>query len=262
MLQARPRKNVRYARESAAGVLLSIPLIILFGVATRSLIAIVGAFIVLLVIPSAGWTIITETCAGRFLQYFLVNRTHDHFLPKALQKRFLPSEYFRRTIAYPKKLWYRILQVLLFVFYLSSLTAPRFPLAMPVTPVSETGGFAIFGIIFLTILAPFLVLVWIYEDWGVRGYDSARAVAYPIGNTVIGYATGLGTLGTVARFLISISSNEIQTAGSIVAVLTILLPPCFFVTAFFHSEVEPRLLEKLSKSAIAKAIPLKGLKIE
>ena len=120
----------------------------------------------------------------------------------------------------------------------------------------------IYGIAFLTFLAPIIGLTWVYEDWGLRGIDKLRNVAYPIGSTLARYVAGFGSLGTVARFVLSTSSSGIVGAVTDTFVLlAFLVPPCLIVTAIFHDQREPEILEKLSGSDIARAIRVGSLRV-
>ena len=218
--------------------------------------------IVVFVIPYVFWAGITELFAERFLRYFLVDRTHDRFLPRLLQERFLPRNYFRGPNSYPSHLWWRTLQLLFFVFFLCALTVPRLPVLTPATPTNEAAEFGLFGLVYLLLLGPLLGFAWLYEDWGIRGYDETRRIAYPLGSTLVRYITGFGALGTFVRFVTSIGTNQAEIAASVTFLLLLLLPPCLIVTWGFHGIREPELVGKFAEGEISRMIPLRTLKIE
>src|SRR5207245_2639057 len=110
---------------------------------------------VVFILPYVFWAGFTEVFVGRFLWYFLVNRVHERLLPKMLQDRFLPHDYFRVGDSYPRHLWWRTLQLLFFVFFLSSIIVPRIP-AISSSATNESAVFALAGLGYLLLLGPVL----------------------------------------------------------------------------------------------------------
>jgi hypothetical protein len=217
-------------------------------------------FAILFVVPAFFWSIITDIVCHRFLQYFMIDRIHKRWIPRIFDERFLPHDYFRGPETSPHHLWWRTLQVVFMVFSLSSFTVSHVTIITPVTSLSKTVAFAFVGLLYLMVVAPLLALVWVYYDWGLRGFDDTRQIAYPIGSTFVGYLTGLGTLGTFAQFLASLGGNDSSLAAYAAFLFLILFTPCLVLTAYFHDSHEPQLLAKLSQSSVGRLITPKWLR--
>lgn len=148
------------------------------------------------------------------------------------------------------------------VFFLSSLSVPRLPLLSAPAPANGVLEFALLGILYLAIFGPFLALIWLYDDWGLRGYDNIREVVYPIGSTFLGYVAGFGAVGSTIRFIISLNVNQIVDAAAVVFWLFILMPPCLWTVVGFHVLMEKRMIRKLKDSDVGRAIFIKSITID
>ena len=252
----------RYIREGRVGIILGFGLVLLFGVATKSVLVALLSFFVVFMLPYFGWAGFADALAVRILRYFLVMRSMDRVLPKALQERFMPRNCFRVATSYPSHLWGRFLQVLFLSFFLSTITVEHAQaIITPVTALSSLAEFTFYGLLYLTFAGPVVGLVWLYQDWGLRGLHYARGVSYPIGSTLVGYITGLGTLGTFASFILALSQGSIlEAVGYTLLLMILLVPPCLIVCAIFHSGKEIEVHAKLSGSEdLSQTIPLASL---
>jgi len=70
--------------------------------------------------------------------------------------------------------------------------------------INETVEFALLGVLYIAVLGPFLAIQWIYEDWGLRGYDNVHEIVYPIGATLFNYITGFGAIGSLVKFVTTV----------------------------------------------------------
>jgi len=212
--------------------------------------------------PIILWPLTLRVFPIRFLRTFLVNREHRRFIPKALQQKFLPDRYFLATTSFPRTLWWRSLQLLFLAFFMSSLSVPRLPILSPTTGPNEILEFALLGLVYIAVLGPILAIIWTYEDWGLRGYDSVREVVYPIGSTVLRYFAGFGAVGSLAKFLISLNVDPIQGIAAIIFWLFLLLPPSLWGVVGFHVLREKKLIRELKESDVGRAIFMKSITIE
>ena len=96
-------------------------------------------------------------------------------------------------------------------------------------------------------VGPILGFAWLYQDWGIIGYNLTKRHAFPLGSALISYVTSFGTMYTFARVAINIGANPTDIAAFIIFLFILLLPPCLIVTIFFHAIQEPNLLKKLEK---------------
>jgi hypothetical protein len=249
-MSTRTNRNRRYLREGRVGLLLGFILVILFGLATRNILFGLLSFFVVFVLPYLGWAAFADGLAVNIARYLLVRRVLDRVLPNVLRKR-LPQTYFRAATTYPAHLWGRFLQVLFLTFFLSTLTiqyAP--PIIIPATSLSRLAEFALYGLLFVTVAGPVVGIVWIYEDWGLRGINRDRGVSNPVGSTIVGYLSGFGTIGTFASFILKLTQNSILGAmGDTLLLLFLLVPPCLIVSAIFHTQKEAEIHAKLSRNA-------------
>ncbi len=118
------------------------------------------------------------------------------------------------------------------------------------------------GVLYIAVLGPFLAIQWIYEDWGLRGYDNVHEIVYPIGATLFNYITGFGAIGSLVKFVISLNVNSAEGVGAILFVLFFLLPPSLWVVVRFHVLQEKKIIAKLKESDLGKAIFIKSISIE
>jgi hypothetical protein len=134
-------------------------------------------------------------------------------------------------------------------------------LSAPV-PGIEIIEFPLLGILYLALFGPFLALIWLYDDWGLRGYDNIREVVYPIGSTFLGYVAGFGAIGSMIKFVLSLNVNQVEGAAAVVFWLFILMPPCLWAVFGFHVLIEKRLITKLKDSDVGHAIFVKSIAID
>ena len=242
--------NKKYIREGRVGIILGFGPVLLFGAATKNVIFALPSFFVVFMLPYFGWAGFADELAVRILRYFLVRRILDRVLPKALQERFMPRHYFRVASSYPSHLWGRFFQVLFLTFFFATLTVQHAQaIITPVTPLSTLAEFAFYGLLYVTFAGPIMGLVWVYQDWGLRGLDYGRGVAYPIGSTLVGYIAGFGTLGTSASFILARSQGSVlEAVGYALLLMVLLVPPCLIVCSIFHSGKEIEVHAKLSNN--------------
>ncbi len=251
-----------YVGERWSAVGFAVLLNLTFLALTKNLGAVLFVDFLFFLAPYFSWRAILWASARKFLRTFLLNRIHARYIPRVLQKRFLPDKYFLAASRLPRTLWWRTTQLLFFVFFLSSLTVPRLPFLLPPTAPNEIAEFGLLGILNLAVFGPILALVWVYEDWGLRGYDPVREVVYPIGSTVFGYIAGFGAIGSVARFIFSLNVNQIQGTAAVLFWLFLLLPPCLWTTVLFHIRAERKIIRKLKGSDVGQDIFIKSIRIE
>ena len=259
MTEARTNPYVT-ERWSAVGSVILLSLVFLALTKNLGLVAFVDSLFFFA--PYFSWRIMLWAFALRFLRTFLLNRTHARYIPRSLQQRFLPEKYFLAASRLPRTLWWRTIQLLFLVFFLSSLTVPRLPFLLPPTAPNEIAEFALLGILYLAVIGPILAFVWVYEDCGLRGYDPVREVVYPIGSTLFGYIAGFGAIGSVARFVISLNVDPIQGSAAVLFWLFLLMPPCLWTTVLFHVRAEGKIIRKLKGSDVGRDIFIKSIRIE
>jgi hypothetical protein len=176
--------------------------------------------------------------------------------------RKLNLMYFFTKPSFPVRLWSRFLQLLFLTFFCSSLIVPRVSFVGPESAVSDFVEFFVVGFFTLWFLAPILVLIWTYQDGGLRRYDSDHTTVTPVGLRLAQLLAGVGTLGTFARFAVSVSQNPGEAVALGLGLFLVLFSPCLLLTSIFHRKREPKVIARLLNTEPAKRLGVRSVKLE
>ncbi len=92
---------------------------------------------------------------------------------------------------------------------------------------------------------PLVVLLWIYEDSGVRRYDKEKDSVSRVGTLFEQFLFGSGTVSAFLRLLASLNAPIAETIGWAIAVLILFPPICLALTVIFHREGQINLVKKI-----------------
>lgn len=216
-------------------------------------------FFLLLVLPLVFWWVLVERFGVAALRHLM---SLDEALVGLVRRKEASFLYFFAIPSFPARLWGRFLQLLFLVFFSSSLVVPRVSFVNPPSTTNDFVESFIVGILALFFLAPILVLVWTYQDCGLKRYESERVIVSPVGIRLAQLLSGIGTLGTFARFAVSASQNQGEAVAFGLGLFLMLFPPCLLLTSIFHRKREPRMIRRLFNTEFARRAGFKNVRIE
>jgi len=111
--------------------------------------------------------------------------------------------------------------------------------------------FVIVGIPVLAIPSLMCVVLWTYEDSGLRSYDTNSTLISVPGSKGQSLITSFVGIGAFARLLEVITSNAVQASGLAIAISIILLSPILLVVTIFHHKLEPKIVLRLREGKMA-----------
>ncbi len=156
-----------------------------------------------------------------------------------------PSEYvLTGSPRLPSGLTWRLVQTISIVFLIASDATRLLSAPSGNNPMTEATYFFGFGFLSLSAAVPFVVMLWVYEDAGVRRYDLNENTVSKVGTWVPQFFVGIGVASTFLKFVESIGGGATQTAGVVIALFIALVPPCLIVTAYFHDEYQAKYVKK------------------
>jgi len=240
----------RYWREYVIGWLSTAILFLIFTALGSPLVA---AFIVILLvgIPFAAWYFLVERISGTILWHFFAKRLLHRSLPRTIRDSIPRADYTLGEPSFPQTIWSRFAQVVLSVFFLASLSVEYLPFLSARTPYNELGQFIVYGIVYLSLFAPLLILIWVYEDLGLRSYNVELRTLAPVGITLTRVVASIGGLVTFGRFVASLNTGPVQTFAIVFDLFLVMSPPSLLLTAIFHRKRERKLVSMLMNSRAA-----------
>jgi hypothetical protein len=200
--------------------------------------------------PLGTWRLLTNRLARFVFLKVVRSERLRHFLTVLSRKEEQVPTYFFASVTRRPIIWRRFLRVAIFSLALSAAVISYTNIG-PQTQITATGEVALLGIIVLALPSLVYAVLWVYEDSGLRYYDSTGAmVSVPISRSV-DLVTGLVGIGTFIRFVQLISANAIQASANAFALLFFLLSPILLAVTIFHHKMEPQMITNLRESGVA-----------
>jgi len=219
------------------------------------------AIIGLVAFPLIAWYVPSYIFEGLLFRSFFVKRRHE-----ALLKRFhitTPGlEYLLVKPRFPKTVTKRFLQTLSVFLLFASTVAYVLPSSGPRNPFTEEMPFLSAGFVALLTVMPFVVLLWVFEDSGVRRHDTDNETIGKVGTLFEQFLFGSGTVSAFLRFVVSLSGPPAEVAGWAIAVFVIFPPVCLALTVIFHREGQLRLVKRILVVASKSGFRERTVKIE
>jgi len=204
-------------------------------------------------VPLSFWRLTASRGSDRVFRRIIVPRPHEWLLRSLRLPTAGPSEYVLiGSPRLPRRLTWRLVQTISIVFLIASDATLLVSALLRNSPMTEVAYFFGFGFLSLIIAVPFVVMLWVYEDAGVRRFDIADNTVSKVGGWIEQFFVGTGVASAFLRFVESIGGGTAEAAGVVLALFIALVPPCLIVTVYFHAELQAKYVEKFlsSKSAL------------
>jgi len=124
-------------------------------------------------------------------------------------------------------------------------------LAIVRTAAVEEAWFFGLALVALSLAMPFVALLWLYEDSGVRVYNEEARTVSKAGAWAQQFLFGTGVATSVWNFALSIQGGTAQQIGLLTVLALILVPPCLVVAVVFHRNLQPMFVERFRRSRSA-----------
>jgi hypothetical protein len=206
------------------------------------------------------WVAACHALGGRIFQFFFVKRRHEPILQRS-HGLFKEVDYFLVKPCFPKSITWRFVQSLSVFLLFASTVAYYFPSSGPRSPITETAPFVYAGLIALVGVMPFLALLWLYEDSGVRSYRRDNDTIGRVGTLFEQFLFGSGSASAFYRLVTSLSGPLTETVGWALAVLILFPSICFLLTLAFHEAFELEIINKILSIASANNFPQREISL-
>ncbi len=204
----------------------------------------IEAIIGIIGLPLIVWYAGAYITGGLVFRAFFVKRVHEKLL-RRIHIKFPDSEYFLVAPRFPKQITWRFIQTLSVFVLFASTVAYAVPSSGPRNPTTEIMPFLTAGFVAIFAVMPLVVLLWIYEDSGVRRYDKEKDSVSRVGTLFEQFLFGSGTVSAFLRLLASLNAPIAETIGWAIAVLILFPPICLALTVIFHREGQINLVKKI-----------------
>src|SRR5437667_6621394 len=108
---------------------------------------------------------------------------------------------------------------------------------------------------------PFLALLWLYEDSGLRSYRRDKDTIIRVGTLFEQFLIGSGSASAFYRLVTSLSGPLTETVGWVIALLALFPSICFLLTLAFHEAFELELVNKVLSIASANNFPRREIRL-
>jgi hypothetical protein len=223
------------------------------------LVGLIFAPIVLLGVPLGCWRIILAVAPDRVFRKIILPRHQDSLLKRFRVPVVTGSKYFLGPAGFPNSLTWRILQTVSIVFLIASKATTQ--LATVRTSSVEEGWFFGLALLALSAVTPFIALLWIYEDSGVRVFNKDTRTVSKAGTWIEQILFGTGVATSVWNFALSIQGGTSQEIALLVVLIMILVPPCLVVTVVFHRNLLPMFVDRFLASRSASFLSRRDLQL-
>lgn len=211
--------------------------------------------------PLIFWYVGAYVSEGLVFRAFFIKRLHERIL-----RRFHitppESEYFLVEPRFPKRVTWRFLQTLSVFLLSASTVAYAVPSPGPRNPATEISPFLAAGIVAMFAVMPLVVLLWVYEDSGVRRYDKEKDTISRVGTLFEQFLFGSGTISAFLRLLASLNAPIGETIGWAVAVLILFPPICLALTVIFHREAQLILVKRIIAFASENGFQQRSIRLD
>jgi hypothetical protein len=155
-----------------------------------------------------------------------------------------PHLFFTTQSNRPVVLW-RFGQVVVFTFSLTALALPYVTSLSSANQIQAEVVFVFLSVPILAVLGLSYVVMWVYQDSGLRYHDSKGAVVGIPGSQAANFITGFASLGTFLRVAEALGGTLGGAALIIFLVSFFLLSPFLIVVTVFHHRFEGPILDRL-----------------
>jgi len=222
---------------------------LLLLIALGSLIAAIFYIFVFFIIPLLTWYLLTGRMAKLGLSKFIQNPGFHNLLTRFVKSHRRASECFFDNVTRPPPIWRRFIRVAIFSLALSagivSLTN-----ASPTTEFSALSEFLLLVVFIFSLPSLLYAVLWVYEDSGLRYYDSAGAIVDVPITRFVDFVTGIVGLTTIFRFLQLITGGLFQASSIGFGIVFTLLSPILLAVTVFHHKMEAAIVKDLRESKI------------
>jgi hypothetical protein len=213
------------------------------------------AIIFFAVLPSGVWVLAASRGSERLFRRIITPKPHEKMLKRLHLPTPGPSEYvLTGSPRLPSSLTWRLVQTISIVFLIASDATLLLSSQIGNYPMLEVTYFFGFGFLSLLAGAPFLVMLWVYEDAGVRRYDLEGNTISKVGSWVPQFFVGTGVASSLLKFAESIGGGAAQAAGAVLALFIALIPPCMLVTVYFHDQYQAKYVKRFLSSRTARKL--------
>jgi len=189
-----------------------------------------------------------------YLSVLLVQRRLERIL-RRYHGPLHEADYFLVKPSFPKSLTWRFIQSLSVFLLFASTVTYYIPSSGPRSPINETAPFVYAGMIALLMVMPFVALLWLYEDVGLRSYRHDNNSITRVGTLFETFLFGSGSATGFYRLVSSLSGPPAEVIGWVIAVLVVFPPICFLLTLAFHEVFELELVNKVLSIASVNNFP-------
>ena len=203
--------------------------------------------------PLGSWYFLSGPTAKLVFVRIIKSERVNRLISRVLRKdRELPRFFFAEYEAKPS-IWLRFLRVVVFSFALTAALLPFVVTLNTASQIADEGLFVIIGIPILAIPSLMYVILWIYEDSGLRSFDSNSTLISVPGSKAQSLITSFVGIGAFLRLVEVVTSNAVQASALALAISFILLSPILLVVTIFHHKLEPKIVSMLRESRIAES---------
>jgi len=233
------------------GLLFSIIILASLGI-TRGVVVPIFLAFYFLGFPLGSWYVLSGPAARIIFVKFISSKRVNGYLSIVLRERRQLPEYFLTSYGATPSIWTRFAQVVFFSFALTAALLPFVVALNTANQVIAEGLFVLVGIAVLAIPSLVYVVLWVYEDSGLRSYDSAKAMMRVPASEAVSLVTRVVGIGAFLRFVQVITSSSAQASGLALAIAFLLLSPILLVVTIYHHKLQPKIVTKFRETKIAR----------
>jgi hypothetical protein len=203
------------------------------------------AAIYFLAFPLASWFYLSSPIAKLVFAKLVKNERANQYIARMLRQDYTHPRFFFAQYTGKPNVWRRFSQTVIFSFALTAFLLPYLVFLSPSNQILAGGVFIIVGVVSVAIPSLMLVIVWVYEDSGLRYYDSSTATVNIPTAKAQGLLTGLVGIGAFFRLVYVIGGSSFEASAIAVALSFFLLTPTLLIVTIFHHKLEDQVVTKL-----------------
>jgi hypothetical protein len=198
--------------------------------------------------PLLTWRFLPERIARFLIVHFFRGKLYHRVLSAVLRKKQEPSRLFFTANAGRQIVLLRFGQVVIFTYSLAALALPYLTSLDVAHQVQAEVIFAFLSVPVVAIPGLIYVVMWTYQDSGMRYFDSRGVVVGIPGSRAANLITGFASLGTFLRVAEALGGTLGGAASTIFVLSFFLLSPFLILVTVFHHRFEGRILNRLMPS--------------
>jgi len=214
-------------------------------------------------VPIASWRLVASRGSETVLRQIVLRRPLEKIMRLL---RIAPSHSSEYVLVgsprVPSSLAWRMVQTVSVVFLIASDATLYLATTSRNNPVGEVTSFFGYGFVSLSLVVPFLALLWVYEDAGLRRYDIADNTVSKVGAWLEQVFVGTGVASAFLKFVLSLGSGSAETSGAVFALFIVLVFPCLIVTVLFHTEGSAKYVKKFLASKSAQGLMRRTVELQ